>query len=541
MNFKLYISFLLIALINKYYAQNTTFNFIPPLDRALVITGNYGELRPNHFHAGIDFSTDPVANLPIKAVGDGYVSRIKISSGGYGKALYITHYNGYVTVYAHQKKYADKIDEYIKSKQIEQQKNEIEIFPPEKLLTVKKGEIIGYTGNTGSSTGPHLHFEIREEKSEIPINPLLVYKIKDATKPELTHVAIYNTVDTNQIQYQMSFPVKNTNNKSTSVQNTLILKQNTFAIGFSGFDKADGSNNKNNIYEAKVFLDDELIYHHQLNTISFDQARYINVFSEKINGIKFQKCFALTCYDVTIYKKLKNGGKIALNDTLQHKIEILIADENLNTNKYSFFVKTNQIKGYIKPSIKHNVICNKETIIKKDDIEVIFKAGTFSRNCFVAAYLNKLGKAVIGSKDEALLKACTISIKIPKVITGKENKMVLMNENNCIGGIYNNGWLNAESKTLGTFYATYDTITPSIQIHPSKNHSLSKTRVVFKINDNLSGIADYHVFVNNVWQIAEYDAKTKTVTCVFTEKDPKTLKIEVIDKVGNKAVLNKEF
>lgn len=512
--------------------------FIYPLDREVVVTGNYGEIRPNHFHAGLDFSTDPSLNLPIKSVADGYVSRIKIGSGGYGRVLYITHNNGYVSVYAHQKKYAQKIDEYIKKIQLEQKQNEIEVYPKANDLLVKKGEVIGYTGNSGSSTGPHLHFEIREEKSEIPINPLLVYDVKDDVKPELTHLAIYSMTDTNNIKRISSIPVKYIGDKLSLPKYTQVLTENTFAIGFAGFDRANGNTNKNNIYEAKVLLDDKIIYHHQLNNISFDNGRYVNVFSEKEGGVKFQKCFSPTCYDIAIYKSLVNGGKILLNDTLPHKISLQINDEKGNKNALTFFVKTRNLKGYTVNTIKHNVFCNQDANIKKGDVEVFIKSGTLSKHASVSVYINKLGKAFVGNKDEDLLKAFTLSIKIPKAIPGKENKMVLINETHCMVGTYENGWLKAESKSFGIFSYGYDTVAPTIVL-PSSKKKTSINSVRFKVADNLSGIADYHIYVNGVWQIAEYDAKSATISCNFSEATPKTLKIEVIDRVGNKAVLEK--
>lgn len=538
------ILFLLFFTLNGsfFYAQYNGLGFSYPLDREVVITGNYGEIRPNHFHAGLDFSTDPTANLPIKSVGDGYISRIKISSVGYGRVLYITHPNGYVSVYAHQKKYASKIDAYIKQKQIEQKKNEIEVYPNANELPIKKGEVIGYTGNSGSSTGPHLHFEIREEKSEIPVNPLLIYDVKDDVKPELTHIAIYSTADTNHVKRISSVPVKYIGDKLSLPKYTQVLPENTFAIGFAGFDRANATNNKNNIYEAKLLLDDKIIYHHQLNNISFDNGRYVNVFSEKENGVKFQKCFSPSCYDIAIYKSLVNGGKIVLNDTLSHKVSLQINDEKGNKNVLTFFVKTKNLKGYIVNTIKHNVFCNQETSIKKEDIEVLIKSGTLSKNTSVGVYINKLGKAVVGHKDEDLLKAFSLSVKIPKAIKGKEDKMVALNEDNCLVGKYENGWFKTESKSFGVFGIGYDTVAPIITLPSSKKKAITiKTSVTFKITDNLSGIADYNVYVNDVWQIAEYDAKSNTVTCYFTELNPKTLRIEVIDKVGNKTVLNKEL
>ncbi len=537
-NFRTLFFLFFVCFSSDFYAQYNGLGFIYPLDREVVVTGNYGEIRPNHFHAGLDFSTDPILNLPIKSVADGYVSRIKIGSGGYGRVLYIKHNNGYVSVYAHQKKYAQKIDEYIKKIQLEQKQNEIEVYPKANELLVKKGEVIGYTGNSGSSTGPHLHFEIREEKSEIPINPLLVYDVKDDVKPELTHLAIYSMTDTNNIKRISSIPVKYIGDKLSLPKYTQVLTENTFAIGFAGFDRANGNTNKNNIYEAKVLLDDKIIYHHQLNNISFDNGRYVNVFSEKEGGVKFQKCFSPTCYDIAIYKSLLNGGKIILNDTLPHKISLQINDEKGNKNALTFFVKTRNLKGYTVNTIKHNVFCNQDANIKKEDVEVLIKSGTLSKHASVSVYINKLGKAFVGNKDEDLLKAFTLSIKIPKAIPGKENKMVLINETHCMVGTYENGWLKAESKSFGIFSYGYDTVAPTIVL-PSSKKKTSINSVRFKVADNLSGIADYHIYVNGVWQIAEYDAKSATISCNFSEATPKTLKIEVIDRVGNKAVLEK--
>lgn len=542
MNFKITFLFFSLLISSACFSQYNGLGFIYPLDRDIVVTGNYGELRPNHFHAGLDFSTDPAINLPIKSIGDGYVSRIKISSVGFGRVLYITHSNGYVSVYAHQKKYAIKIDNYIRAKQIELKKNEIEIMLKPNELVVKKGELIGYTGNSGSSTGPHLHFEIREEKSEIPINPLLVYDIADNVKPELTYLAIYSTTDTNNIRRILTIPISKVGDKFSLPKYTQVISENTFAIGFAGFDRANATDNKNNIYEAKILLDDQLIYHHQLNNISFDNGRYVNVFSEKENGTKFQKCFTPTCFDVGIYKNVVDNGKIVLKDTLPHKINLYVNDEKGNKSNLTFYVKTKNLVGYNSNAARCNVFCNKETSIKKEDVEVIIKPGTLANNKSVAVYTNKLGKLVVGNKDDVLLKAFTFSIKIPKVISGKEDKMIVMNGDNCLLAKYKDGWLTSESKSFGVFSFGYDSVAPIIIFPKPKTKKGQATKFIsFKVSDHLSGIADYNIYLNNIWQIAEYDAKSNTITCYFDEPATGKLEIEVTDKVGNKAVLKKDL
>lgn len=527
------------------FAQSGALDFIFPIDRNPVITGNYAELRPNHFHAGLDFSTDPVANLPIRSVADGYVSRIKISSGGYGRVLYITHPNGYVTVYAHQKKYAGRIAAYTRQKQLEQQKNEIELFPAPGELPVKKGEVIGYTGNTGSSTGPHLHFEIREEKSEIPLNPLLFYYVKDDVKPVITHVAIYNTADSNAVVLQKSAAYDAKLSRLNLPGNTFVLPQNTFALAFAGYDLTNGTTNRNNIYEAKIELDGKLIYHHQLNNISFDQARYVNVFSEKSGSTKLQKCFTPACYDVPIYKTLVNGGKIELKDTLPHVVALSVSDEKGNHSNLVFYVKASRISGYSTQGLKPNAFCQKDFSLKQSDVELFVPKGALAnptllfRRTYIKAPAD--GSIDIGSKNEKLLKAYRLALKVKEPLTGKERKLVMLVNGDAQASVYDNGWLRAEPKAFGNFNYAYDTVAPAITYgyHKTKPALIKGYRnLAFKVSDALSGIGEYNLYINNTWQIAEYDAKSSTIFCFFDESTPSgniSIRLEVSDKVGNKA------
>lgn len=539
----LYITFSSL-IYSAIFSQNISNKFIFPLERNPVVTGNYGELRPNHFHAGLDFSTDPKINLPIKSISDGYVSRIKISSGGYGRVLYITHANGYVSVYAHQKKYASKIDVYVKKKQIEQQKNEIELILNPNEIVVKQGEVIGYTGNSGSSTGPHLHFEIREEKSEIPLNPLLFYTISDNIKPVLTHLALYNSLDSNNIKQTKTIQLNNKQKGGNSELNKLIFVDNNFAIGYSGYDMADASTNKNNIYEAKVLLDGKLIYNHQLNNISFDDARYVNYFSEKENGIKIQKCFAPNCQNIGLYKTLANKGIITLSDTLIHNLKLEVFDEKGNKNEQTFKVKSKNNSNNKDSKIKVNAFCNKDFNLKQNNIDIFIKAGSMVENCDIKIQsLNNSDYFSVISTSDFLMHPMVVSFNPIKINKSYADKIVMMCNQNSIGGKFENNKLVAESKSFGIFSYKYDTIPPTITLIKNKKQLNFKNKISFKINDNLSRIKDYNLFINDKWCITEYDAKTSTITCFFDEQTPKGnvhLKLIVTDKVENKSTFESQ-
>ena len=406
-------------------------------------------------------------------------------------------------------------------------------------LKVKQGEIIGYTGNSGSSTGPHLHFEIREEKSEIPINPLLIYNIKDNVKPQITHVGIYSANDTTDIKKIKIVSVKFTNGNLSIASNSVILNENMIVLAYSGYDQANASLNKNNIYEVKLSLDNDLIYHHQLNSISFENARYVNIFAEKENGVKFQKCYTPTCFNISIYKKIINNGKIELKDTLYHKLSLEVFDEKGNNSNLTFYVKTKQIKAYKQNTILYNTFCNKDFNLIKEDLEVSIKAGSLSKNILLNGYIDKQGNISIGNKNVILIQPFTMKVKIPNPIKGKENKLVLINETNCLPSSFENGWLKADSKSFGIFSYSYDTVPPVNTLNKTKikkGASQYQSNISFKVSDKLSGIKDYNLYINGTWSIAEYDAKTSRIICYFNEQTQKgkiTIKLEVKDKMEN--------
>ena len=306
--------------------------FRSPLDIPLILAGTFGELRSNHFHSGIDIKTQQRQGLPIYAIGDGTVTRIKISHWGYGKALYVAHPNGYTSVYGHLQKFSPEIEEYIKKIQYGKKSYEVEVFPEYGEVKVEKGKIIAYSGNSGGSSGPHLHFEIRSSISEKPTNPLLYgLEVRDATNPTLAGLYGYPLSENAQLnQSKIKSQINFTKQKDGTFLADKVTALGTIGIGFIGFDRQDLAANKNGVYSVRQVVNGKVYTDYDFETFSFTETRYINTLIDYDHFGKYrqriQKCFKSLGNNLSIYNKLVNDGKIVVNEGMSYNVELLIHD-----------------------------------------------------------------------------------------------------------------------------------------------------------------------------------------------------------------------
>lgn len=524
------------------FSQN---NLGYPLDK-LHLTGKYGELRPNHFHAGLDFSTRGQINLPVYVVDQGYVSRIKVGPYGYGKVVYVTHPGGIVTVYAHQNKFHDKINNYVKQQQYIRQSFEVELFPSEKELVFKKGEIIGYSGNTGSSTGPHLHFEVRDAVTEIPLNPLLYLKLPDDIKPTVNSIALYDLSDYLNPKIISLSGVVLKQDSLVCLKDSLELPSSIIGIAFSGEDKGKNGSTYN-IYEVKLVLDNKLIYHHRLNYISFDNARYVNEFSEKLNGQKFQKCFTPKAYPVEMYKSLVNNGRIELKDKNFHQLRMEFIDEAGNFSELKFYLKSKMSQSYkTYPKTELFINCLEAYTFKSGDFEFSLPAKAIFNDAIlkISGDFEKSNNVTVEPENTSFRFAGTMKVKLPQVHKLKGDKLLLKNNGSYLTPIKCGEYNEYEFKNFGKFKLVADTTAPKIKLKQFTKTTKDGKPVIgtlsFLISDNLSGIDKYAVYINGKWILAEYDSKAALLNCV-PESDPLpdslNVLIQVTDRVGNKAEL----
>ena len=271
---------ILLSMENAFTQNYPQGYFIAPLDPPLIITGTFGEIRDNHFHSGLDLSTDEDEGLPVMAAAEGYISRIKISPEGYGKALYITHPNGYVTVYGHLQKFTASVNSYIRKIQNERQVYELDLNPKLNEFMVKQRDVIAYSGNTGGSEGPHVHFEIRDEKSEEPVNPLLFgIPLKDVWKPVIQEVRIFPVREAgivNNTDSALSFMVVDENGSFRLERQIQPQVFGKIGFGVSAFDYQDSIEAELGPYETELFVDGKLTFSTKLDRFNFNETRYAN-------------------------------------------------------------------------------------------------------------------------------------------------------------------------------------------------------------------------------------------------------------------------
>ncbi|MFN5381505.1 MAG: M23 family metallopeptidase [Bacteroidota bacterium] len=541
---------------------------INPLNGALIISGSFGEPRLNHFHTGIDFTTRGKTGLSVYAFDAGYVSRIKVSAIGYGKAIYITHPNGLISVYGHLSKFNDVIQSYVTTQQYKQQKSELELYPEANQFIIKKGELIAYSGNSGGSSAPHLHFEVRDAAGEsFPLNPLKYnLDLKDTIKPTFRELAIYNLNEpsdmVNPRQYNLTTYQKSYKLQQRNTPDTITIPFNQVGVGVKVHDLANGCDSDGyfGVYRLQMNVDNIKVYEFAMNRLDFNEGRYANCHidykQKKKNKEQFYRCYLLPGNKAAIYDAVLNRGIIQLGKGEIKKVEIVSSDYFNNTSNVVFYITTSS-NGYVQaiPPIGLLVKHNESKSWGNTRIKLTFDSGTLYDETYLKIDSNKLPSAYstsyqIHNEYTPLHKSFSLSIKLNNYNTQfPESKFVLVRikENGSVSAYKStvaNGWVSANPKELGTFYIASDTITPKITpTNFTPGQSTKNKMLTLKITDNLSGIETYNFYVDNQWIVADYDAKNDLISIDISKQlsGEHILKAVVVDAVGNKKINTFKF
>jgi hypothetical protein len=536
--------------------------FTPPLDIPMVLSGNFGELRPNHFHAGFDFKTLQREGIDVHSVADGYVSRIKISTFGNGKAIYITHPNGFTSVYCHLQKATDAIDDYIQKLHYKEQSFEIEMFLKPNELTVKKGQTIALSGNTGSSEGPHLHFEFRDSKTERIINPLLFgfdKYIKDTKKPNVSAVYVYPLDDKTTVNKSKRPLLLNLSlQKDGTYLSNKVSANGKIGFGVTAVDYDNVSGNRNGAYKIEAFLNGKHSFGYQFDTYSFDEMRYINALVDyskyKKTYQRVQKLFMKNPYNLSIIRTDDTNGVVTVLPNLTSVYRIEVSDFYGNMNTVSIPIGFDASSAIVeKEAVVSNyfVKVNKDNNFSKNDISVFFPAGTFYED-FDMNFDVRDGFLYLHDDTVAVHSRFEISMESDKYTEAQKEKVFIADVDSKGRVGYNftstkGKVFSAKVRSLGKYTLAVDTTAPTISIANSiegKWLSTQKT-IQLSINDSESGIKSYNGYLNGNWILFEYDNKTKRITHNFSDgivaEGANDLKVVVSDNVGNSTIFETRF
>jgi len=533
--------------------------FSNPLDIPMVLSGSFGELRNNHFHSGLDIKTQQRSGVPIYAPADGYVSRIKVGHYGYGKALYIKHPNGYSTVYAHLQKFEATIQDFVKQSQYKKERYEIELFPKENSLLVKKGDLIAYTGNSGSSGGPHLHYEIRDAYSR-PMNPMLFgLEIPDTKDPSVTSVFAYPVSDDASVN-QSSEPVKLRliKQKDGSYKTEKISAYGKIGFGIAATDQQNGAYNKNGVYRIKTTYNGKPKIDIKFEKISFDETRYLNRYIDytyfKEHKIKIQKLFRQTNNPLSIITQEDDNGFVNVADGFSSNYTIEIKDYQGNLVHITIPVigkKDNTVAKKELPNDLQYIPSESSSTIQRGVFTVDFPKNAL----YQGSYLNikTSGDTLhLHTDNIPVHKNISISMDISNYNALDKNKLYIARQAYKNTSYYTTtrrekNILTAKTRILGSYTLFMDTIAPTIKaanFTDGKWISNNKTLKI-KIEDSHSGISSYRATLNGRFILMEYNYKKDVLTYDFNDNiitDTKNnLRLIVTDNVGNSTTFEAIF
>jgi len=514
--------------------------FISPVKIPLALSANFAELRADHFHSGIDIKTQGVIGKEIVAPADGYVYRISITPGGFGNALYLRHSTGYSTVFGHLDRFIPEIEKYVTDYQYEKKSFSVSIFPASDKFVFKQGDIIAYSGNTGGSSGPHLHYEIRKSDTEKPVNPLLFdFGTGDNIEPVFEKLAIYpvgkNTLINGSNAIKKIDLSGGHGNYYIPAENEIKIS-GAAGFGIKTYDLLNDSYNKCAVYSVEVKIDSITIYRNVMDEFSFAESRYINSHIDYETYIRdrvyFERTYLLPNNRLSTYENIVNRGIYNFSGNKIHHVLIEIRDVHNNLSTLSFPVKSEgpvkAVQTANEPTDQIVMPYNRANRFRAGNIAVSIPAGALYDTLMFSYKKEPPAPGMyselhhVHNNFTPLQRSFSLSIKPVTVPSGKESKLliVMLRDDGSripLSGKMAEGFINAETSSFGTYYVGIDTVSPVITangLFPGADLS-SRKEIRIRITDNLSGIKSYEPSIDGKWALFEYDLKNSLLTYTF--------------------------